>query len=312
MNISRLLVGIDSSKEAQAAQRHALCIAHRMRAQMILAHACPRPESSLLGHNSAAVFRELVVPEIQEGCRAFDPSSQQAQVSGPRVSKLFIDGSPDPGLAEAANERNVDLIVVGTRGRNGIRRALLGSVAERTIRMAQTNVLVARGAPPGGNGYRHILVPTDFSDSAERALQLALSLASLEGAVDLIHCWSAPMRTVAVPIPAAAPAVAAASTESGASGPAPGSASDDARESALTEGRRLVARYRHESIKLGFELVEDSPINGILEHLESGEYDLCAMGSHGRRGWRRLLLGSAAESTVRRAPCSVLVSHAGA
>lgn len=309
MKLSRLLVGIDSSKEAGAAQRHALHIAHRKGAEMILAHACPRPELSLLSHNSTAVFKELVLPEILASFGSLS-NGEHTQPNGFKISKLFIDGSPDPGLAHAASERDVDLVVVGTHGRSGVRRALLGSVAERTVRFAETNVLVARGAPPEPDGYRHILVPTDFSDSAEQALQMALELASPSSSIELMHCWSQPMRAVPIPVVVATPAAVAVAVTSPETPTSLSPTSEDLREVALAEGQRLVARYRHDSIKLYFELVADRPGHAILERLQSGTYDLCAMGSHGRRGLRRLLLGSVAESIVRHAPCSVLVSHA--
>jgi nucleotide-binding universal stress UspA family protein len=202
------------------------------------------------------------------------------------------------------------MIVVGTHGRGGITRALLGSVAERTVRLSDATVMVARGPVPAA-GYRRILAATDFSDSAEQALAIAVTLADPSAVVHIIHCMLSPVRTVPIPVPVGTAAAAMATS----SVPAPGGGhlgpqAEELEEAALAEGQRLLTVYRRGAIKLDFELVRERPGRAIIERLESGSYDLCAMGTHGRRGLRRLLLGSMAESTVRHAPCSVLVSHA--
>jgi nucleotide-binding universal stress UspA family protein len=312
MNISKILVGIDSSAEARAAQHHALEMARRTNAELILAHACPRPEVSPRSHDSTAVFKNLVIPEITslEIARALDRHQPEPAEGAVKVSKLFIATPPDPGLVHAANQHHVDVIVVGSHGRGGIMRALFGSLAERTVRLADATVLVARGPVPA-RGYRRILAPTDFSDSAEQALQLALKLADPSATIDIIHCWTSPAGTLSVPVPVGTTAAGvAAPLVPPAGGGDLGVPAEDLKEVALAEGQRLLTAYGHGSVRVEFELIEDRPGHAIIEHLRTGSYDLCAMGSHGRRGLRRLLLGSVAESTVRNASCSVLVSHA--
>ena len=58
-----------------------------------------------------------------------------------------------------------------------------------------------------------------------------------------------------------------------------------------------------------FHVVHGSPLPGIVHWLEQHDFDLVSLGSHGRRGVRRAVLGSVAEAVVRRATCSVLVAH---
>jgi nucleotide-binding universal stress UspA family protein len=76
-------------------------------------------------------------------------------------------------------------------------------------------------------------------------------------------------------------------------------------------GRRLIADHRRPGVSLEFHARFESVMPGVLEWLGRGGYDLAALGSHGRRGFRRFVLGSVAEETARRAPCSVLVAHGG-
>ena len=57
---------------------------------------------------------------------------------------LFEEGEPASTIARIADEREIDLVVMGSHGRTGLRRALLGSVAERTVRLAEVPVLIVR------------------------------------------------------------------------------------------------------------------------------------------------------------------------
>jgi nucleotide-binding universal stress UspA family protein len=81
------------------------------------------------------------------------------------------------------------------------------------------------------------------------------------------------------------------------------------RDELRSQGEQLLARKRRSGVELHFHLSSANPVPGILHWLETHHHDLAAVGSHGRRGIRRGLLGSVAESVVRHAPCSVLVAH---
>jgi nucleotide-binding universal stress UspA family protein len=67
--------------------------------------------------------------------------------------------------------------------------------------------------------------------------------------------------------------------------------------------------HRGDDIELDFRQVEGRVKDAILEELDSGPYDLCVMGSHGRRGLRRFVFGSTSEMTVRYAQCPVIVAR---
>jgi nucleotide-binding universal stress UspA family protein len=78
---------------------------------------------------------------------------------------------------------------------------------------------------------------------------------------------------------------------------------------ARARGAELIERFTRPGVTMNFIDIEAAPTRGLHEHLDQGKYDLAVVGSHGRRGFRRWMLGSVAESTVRHAPCSVLVVH---
>jgi nucleotide-binding universal stress UspA family protein len=216
---------------------------------------------------------------------------------GVEISHKLIDGFADSGLCEAATELDAEMICVGTHGRTGIKRFFLGSVSEKVARIFEGAVLVARDGRPRG-GYRRILVPTDFSGIAETALDAARSLAADDAEIDLLHCWQLPVPVTTYYIP---------TTSHGASLK---QLAVEMEADAKRRGEALAESFRSDGIELSVDVVESSPAEGIIER--SAGYDLIAMGSHGHRGFKRFVLGSVAEQTVRHAPCSVFITHAGA
>ncbi|MBZ0238306.1 MAG: universal stress protein, partial [Deltaproteobacteria bacterium] len=191
-----------------------------------------------------------------------------------------------PALADVARELGVELIAVGTHGRAGMRRLLLGSVAEKTVRLASSSVLVARGDAPS-RGYRHVVVGTDLSPLADRALEQAVQLIAPGGHVQVVYAWQAPYLEYDLSGRVTLELRAGAEAELGA------------------QRERLLALPRPPDVTMSVELRDGAPVL-VLEEL-SRDAQLVVVGSHGRRGVRRFLLGSVAEATVRHARCSVLV-----
>jgi nucleotide-binding universal stress UspA family protein len=144
-----------------------------------------------------------------------------------------------------------------------------------------------------------ILCPTDFSPSAEHAADVALALAtSVGGSITLLHAY----------MPAAIMA-----PEGGALLPEPARLLDitDHVEATLAEAQRALAA-RAGAVKIDALAVMGGAAAEILRLAESGEFDLIVMGTHGRRGLQRLVLGSVAETVMRRAAIPVVTVRAGA
>jgi nucleotide-binding universal stress UspA family protein len=144
-----------------------------------------------------------------------------------------------------------------------------------------------------------ILHPTDFSDRAEYGFQLACALARDYGArLILCHVHQIP------------PVVYG---EFGAAPPEPIGAAEEM-------GARLLAiRPADENIPVEHRMMEGNPAEEIVRMAKETECDLIVLGTHGRTGLGRLLMGSVAEQVVRKAPCPVLtvkspapmMAHAG-
>lgn len=137
--------------------------------------------------------------------------------------------------------------------------------------------------------FRHILVPTDFEDVAKHAADVACEIAERFGSkVTLMHVWT-------MPLPVYAEAVVV-----------PVDLVMRAAEEALAEE---VKRIQGKCPKVGWVLLPGSPASAIVEGIAEHGCDLVVMGTHGRRGLPRALLGSVAERVVRTSPAPVLTVH---
>jgi nucleotide-binding universal stress UspA family protein len=180
--LQSILFATDFSSASEQALGYALGIARRYDAKMLLAHVI-RPD-----------VYQLVPPEAltvtAEHARRFAEQQMSRLLVSGRLrgiphQVLLGTGELWPVLSEFLEKHEVDLIVVGTHGRTGVRKLLLGSVAEEIFRLAPCPVLTVgpHAAPPapsenGGAGVlRRILLATDFTLHSARAAAYAFSLA---------------------------------------------------------------------------------------------------------------------------------------
>lgn len=302
MELTKILVATDFSEPANMAFEQSLRIARRTGAEVIAVYATPdrAPPADADGSPLWGVpsYVEVVRARLEGYREQLEAMKARGRELGVRVSAQLVEDFPDTGIIHAASSLHADLIVVGTHGRTGFMHLLLGSVAERAVRGADTNVLVARApGDPDTRGYARVLVPTDFGPTAERALQAALILSSPEAEIDVLNFWHAPVDLWG-PVTATNPDLAAVREALG--------------DAAERDGAALMGRYAAACGErtLCFEHVEDTPARGIQRRLEQERYDLVCMGSHGYRGLRRWVLGSVADKVVHHANCSVLVVRA--
>jgi len=148
------------------------------------------------------------------------------------------------------------------------------------------------------NALRKILVPVDFSECSRVAVQHAALLAKSFGAtIDLLFVWEAP-------------AFVAPEAMVGAAGTTQ-TLAQLASTQAETAMREFADSIRTEGTAIARTLVQQGdPARTIVELAESGDYDLIAMGTHGRSGFAHLLLGSVTEKVVRRSSRPVLTVRA--
>jgi nucleotide-binding universal stress UspA family protein len=294
--VKKIIVGMDLSPEAELAGGHAIDLARRDGAEvvLVLAQASPSlPDGSFANAPEwAEVYTERQRDTARRDRDRLAELHQRWSGQGAPITKLVVDGFADEQVPRIAAELSADLIVVGTQGRTGLARAFLGSVAERVVRLSDRPVLVARGPAPHG-GYHRIVVGSDFTPLAELALNRAIELAARDARIDVLHCWQ-PSPWV----PTDPPLVV----------------DEQMRDAFLAQltatGAAAAERARRGAdLDIRFQLCERLPAQGLAEYAREVGADLIAVGSHGRRGFRRFLLGSVAEVTVRNAPCAVLIAR---
>lgn len=176
----KVLVPVDFSAPSLAGLAAARAMARRWDAALDLVFVDEFPPPAL-----TQGARRRQAAELAKRWEGFEARLRAAAAEAPHLSVRAVEGSPVPELLEAA--RGADLVVLGTHGRRGLRRAVLGSVAEALMRRSPVPVLAVRGPQPSRWPTR-ILVPFTLASYADDALGYALSLAAaLECETTVVH-----------------------------------------------------------------------------------------------------------------------------
>lgn len=205
-----------------------------------------------------------------------DDVAGRMAAAGLEVEVRLLTGRAGSILVDQS--RNADLVVLGNRARSGIGSILLGSVSAEVVERGRCSVLVARGTT-----VERLLVAVDGSAASRHVAGLLCAAGAFEGS-----------RALAVAV-------------SRDRDPWPPSLDLQAARTAT----RVAARLNQCGIIAAREILHGDPAEEILERATSLGADLIAVGSRGRGGLRRLLLGSVARNVTLYAPCSVLVARRG-
>jgi len=202
-----------------------------------------------------------------------------------------------PAICAYAEEHGCELIVVGTHGRRGLRRFVLGSVAADLLRTAPFPVFTVPAhdeTEAGRNPFSHILVPFDFSDHAEYALEYAVHLAKrLNAEIELLHVvednfYPAFYGTFLHSIYESQPKIEELAREKMVRA---------ATDAGLSPDRAKLT------------VIPGHAGSDIARHAQENSVDLIIMATHGLSGMAHLFMGSVAERTVQLARCPVVTTR---
>ncbi|HEY5372637.1 MAG TPA: universal stress protein [Polyangiaceae bacterium] len=143
MSFKHIVVATDFSECSQRALDLALEIASKFDSKLTLVHSWEAPAYSYAGGLYVAV--DVVTPIEEAAVAALDRATEELKLRMPSAKSMIRSGSAWEEVLAAATLLHADLIVLGTHGRRGLNRALLGSVAEKVVRMATVPVLTAHG-----------------------------------------------------------------------------------------------------------------------------------------------------------------------
>lgn len=210
------------------------------------------------------------------------------------------DLAPAPAILRYTESHDVDLIVLGTHGRRGISRFILGSTAREVVQLAPCPVLTVRpnaeeAALPQLQGGA-ILVAVDFSDSAREALRQAVRVAeAFDARIDLVHV----VEDLFQPVGVGYTLRSLYEVE-----PDIDARMDEAMRVFRDEVAPHFARFGRREVRTG------APARAIAEAAEQFGSRLIVLGTKGLRGFDHLVMGSVAEGVARTAPCPVLTVKA--
>jgi universal stress protein A len=145
MNIRKILVPTDFSKNSLVALEYARDFAKRFDAEILLVHVFEPPPYSAMTLGGGAAITPVVQEDMrQEVTQELEKIASDELADGVKVGVLLRDGSPFVEIIATAKEEHADLIVIATHGHTGIKHLLLGSTAEKVVRRAPCLVLTVR------------------------------------------------------------------------------------------------------------------------------------------------------------------------
>lgn len=291
LTIKKILFAADFVERAVPRLSYALALAERLGAEVHVFHS-----NVLHGEDPEAGGPQPSTPDA--GVEALKEMTDAAAQAGGRSAELVSQHvirrsiSAGPAILDYAAEEDVDLIILGTHGRRGFQRMMLGSVAEEVIRLAKCPVLTVRAREPRmvykGKGPS-ILVPIDFSKHSRSALQHAVQLASvLNARLSLLHVVEETLH----------PAFYGIALRSIYD------ADPEIESKAVKRMKEILAEIDGQS-EADFEARPGSAAREIAAYAEEKRSDMIVIGTHGLTGLEHFLMGSTTERVVRRAECPV-------
>jgi nucleotide-binding universal stress UspA family protein len=266
----RILLASDDTRYSQGAQEAALSMARKCGARLVLLRVViTNPEYE-------AMAPDRVEAEAEAARTFLDRLRQRAVDAGVECETLLRHGT-DPYLetVEAAEETRADVIVIGRRTRSDLARLMMGDSTAKVIGHAPCSVLVVpcEARMP----EKRILVGTDGSRLGDAATVAASNLARACGL---------PLTVVSVDMPGH---------------------SEERRREAAAAIERVRDALKGEPIQVSGVQEEGRPDEVIVDVARREGADLIVVGSHGRTGLQRLLMGSVSERVIGRAEVAVLV-----
>ncbi len=281
---SRLAVAVDDSEPAQRALAFAIRLSAEAKGHLTCVHGVDwaAAVSTLEAGLSVADPTPVVDALRTEGKALVAQACAQARAAGVECDEKVVEDRAAEAVLSGARGADALAIVLGTHGRGGIGRAVLGSVAETVIRTSDVPVLAIHPSdalPPAGRPvFENVLVAVDDAETSDAAVHVAVTLLPKDGH-QLTFC------TIV--------------TEAGEG---PSAKAQLALDRALEYARQY--HVAAESCTLAGKAADS-----ILAAAAERRVDLVVLGTHGRTGLERLFSGSVAESVLRGASVPVLIVH---
>lgn len=306
IEIRRILCPIDFSDHSRRALDHAVAIARWYEATVTVVHVFSPAPVAAVGLGPLGSEPMLVAPvdrgQLLADTRAF---AETENAPGITIEAVVREGNPAAEILEQAAGMTADLLVLGTHGRSGFERLLLGSVTEKVLRKAGCPVLTVPiglpdAVPSGPVLYKRILCPVDFSDSSLHALKYAISMAQeADGALTVLHVVAHEFENVddmASILSAAGMTIDSFVKQ---------------REEALRRRLQEAIATAPEFCSVESSMTHGRPWREVLRVAAERQSDLIVMGVQGRGAADLWFFGSTTQHVLREASCPVLTLRRG-
>lgn len=281
MRPAKILAAIDLTPDSELAQERAIALAAYWGARLYILHAVD--DDSLPSAREASARAKTAEAEIERRMK------ENPAVAGFEFEVFTNLGNPVERILATCDRLYIDLLVIGAGKKKTLGQRLLGSTVERVLRQALQPVLIVRNHTTGP--YRKLAVATDFSEPSRVALECALGLFPNREAT-VVHAYEVALHGLL--------------SSDRMTGPLAERHEREMSEYVRQSLAEFVADARASTPRLSVESGIGTPDAILTDLVRRDCLDLVVVGTHGRTGVRRALLGSVAERLIGALPCDVL------
>jgi nucleotide-binding universal stress UspA family protein len=286
----KTLLAVDGSDDSYEAVHAMKYLARAEELTLLHALDIPRPAYPMMVPEVAEeLYKTLEQSMREDGERLLDRIQSLLPIhAGPSTKQLRI-GSPAEVIVSTAEEQRADLIVMGARGLGPIKERLLGSVSHRILALAPCATLIVNGMV---KAMKQILLPLQGLSDAEAAIRF-LQQRPFHDAVEVTLLTVLPSTQPPWPVDVAA--------------------AEKLEEQALQSARDYIDGVAERLRAIGYQArgiaVLGTPSAMIIQEATKLRSDLILMGTSGRQGITRFVLGSVSHAVLHKMPCPVLAFH---
>jgi nucleotide-binding universal stress UspA family protein len=291
--MKRILMPTDGSPCSERAISNGLELAKTLNAEVTFLYVLENPVTAFA--TEVGVYPELYEELKKVGNRSLAKAQTLAANMGVKATTQLVEQDRSVDAIHEA-EKNHDMVIMGTHGRRGFDRVMIGSVAEGAVRGSSKPYLLLRQTKEtqeGSPSLKRLLMPVDGSECSKRAVERGLELAKDLGAkVTFLFVFDEHLAAY-YGMPGA-------------------SYVKEMYRDYQKAGEAILEKAKAHASKAGVEastklVKHHRPVEAIVE--AEKDYDMVVMGTHGRRGFDRFMLGSVAEGVLRRSSKPLLLMH---
>ncbi len=299
IKITKILFPTDFSICSDQALEHVMYLADKYKAELHIINVMILFDKySYLESNDLPKADEIKTRVDKKFDEQINHLSDKYDLSNLKIIKTQVRGiSEAPAILEYASDNDVDLIILGTHGRRGVKHLFLGSVAEEVVRHAVRPVFTIRELetqkPPAN--YNNILAPIDFSDNSKKTIQYVREIAkNYDAKIQLLHIIEDDLPAIYF---------------------LAGKTSIFDLDPKIEEKTKIKMEEFYQDISGAEDNYEihtmiGHPAQSIINFSETNKSDLIVIATHGLRGLDHFLLGSVTEKVVRRSSIPVFTVKA--